>query len=785
MTCLKTNFIFFFLIVVSQAFGQEFSDAWKGHYSYLEIKDITNGTDKFYAAAENALFTYDVNTNVMETISTIEGISGEVISSILYIEDESLVLIGFENGLMQVYDEANRSFLTVVDIIEKPTIPPNDKKINHFTRDGDLVYIATDYGISVYNINSLEFGDTYYIGPNGSQLKVTQTTIFEGNLYASTEQSLYRADLLNPNLIDYNQWESFRPGNWVGIQAVADKIYVARSNRRVYELNNIAISQVAAYTRDITGFKNIEDNLVVTTLLEANAYTSDFIPIINATTNSEFDSNFSKSIYLNDHLYIGTNRIENTGKPAYGVLKTSLTTPEDFEEIHPESPLRNRFFKIKYQEGQIWGTHGGFSVTYNFNGGNRRTGISHFIEDEWRNIVYDTLEENIFRPWYLSNISINPFDSGNVYIGSYYSGLIEFQDNEISNFYNQDNSTIFPFAGNLHLLLASNFDKDGNLYVHNGRIDETLNRKSESGQWTSYSYQSLIDPATSNLGFSSIVFDDNGTIFSGSHGYGLVAYKPNGSNPTLVNIREEVQGMPSPSVKTIAIDRQGQLWLGTDKGIRVVYNTTQFLTNPEVDNIIVLDNGEASELLFQQYVTDIEVDGSNNKWIATLDTGLYYFSSDGQETIFHFTKDNSPLPTNGVLDVALDEVNGVVYIATEKGLLSFKSDASKPKTTLEDAFVFPNPVRPNYDIATNKIKIRDISENVNIKITDIEGNLVAEAQSKTNARFKGYNLEIDGGTALWNGKNLVGDTVASGVYLVMLNDLDTLETKVLKLMVIR
>lgn len=243
--------------------------------------------------------------------------------------------------------------------------------------------------------------------------------------------------------------------------------------------------------------------------------------------------------------------------------------------------------------------------------------------------------------------------------------------------------------------------------------------------------------------------------------------------------------MPSPSVKTIAIDRQGQLWLGTDKGIRVVYNTTQFLTNPEVDNIIVLDNGEASELLFQQYVTDIEVDGSNNKWIATLDTGLYYFSSDGQETIFHFTKDNSPLPTNGVLDVALDEVNGVVYIATEKGLLSFKSDASKPKTTLEDAFVFPNPVRPNYDIATNKIKIRDISENVNIKITDIEGNLVAEAQSKTNARFKGYNLEIDGGTALWNGKNLVGDTVASGVYLVMLNDLDTLETKVLKLMVIR
>jgi len=97
---------------------------------------------------------------------------------------------------------------------------------------------------------------------------------------------------------------------------------------------------------------------------------------------------------------------------------------------------------------------------------------------------------------------------------------------------------------------------------------------------------------------------------------------------------------------------------------------------------VVLDNGEASELLFQQFVTDIEVDGSNNKWIATLDTGLYYFSSDGQQTIYHFTKDNSPLPSNDVLDVALDEENGIVYIATEKGLLSFKSEASKPKRSL-------------------------------------------------------------------------------------------------------
>ncbi|HCY81574.1 MAG TPA: ABC transporter substrate-binding protein, partial [Xanthomarina gelatinilytica] len=205
----------------------------------------------------------------------------------------------------------------------------------------------------------------------------------------------------------------------------------------------------------------------------------------------------------------------------------------------------------------------------------------------------------------------------------------------------------------------------------------------------------------------------------------------------------------------------------------------------EAQSIIVLDDGLPQELLFQTYVSDIEVDGSNNKWIGTIGAGLYYFSSDGQETIYHFTKDNSPLPTNNVVDVAIDQTNGIVYIATDKGLVSYGSGGSETMTTLENAFIFPNPVRPDYNMNDKKIQIRGITENMNIKITDIEGNLVAEAQSNVNTRYRGYNLEIDGGSAYWNGKNLGNNSVASGVYLIMLSDLDSYETKVLKLMVVR
>ena len=164
---------------------------------------------------------------------------------------------------------------------------------------------------------------------------------------------------------------------------------------------------------------------------------------------------------------------------------------------------------------------------------------------------------------------------------------------------------------------------------------------------------------------------------------------------------------------------------------------------------------------------------------------MFYFSSNGQKTIYHFTKDNSPLPSNNINDISIDHEKGKVYIATDRGLVSFSSGSSSPQENLSNAYIYPNPVRPNFNAVDEKVKIKDISENVNIKITDIEGNLVAEAQSRTNLRHRGYNLEIDGGTAYWNGKNLANNSVQSGVYLVMLSDLDTFETKVLKIMVVR
>jgi hypothetical protein len=347
---------------------------------------------------------------------------------------------------------------------------------------------------------------------------------------------------------------------------------------------------------------------------------------------------------------------------------------------------------------------------------------------------------------------------------------------------------------------GSAFDRTGLLWTMTSLTKRPLKSYNPSnGQWQAYSFEELIpNPISDESGYGSdLVIDNNGTKWTTSLRNGVIAYNENGGDNKIKRLYSEEQNMPDVQVKSLAIDNRNQLWIGTFKGLRVLYNTSNFLTNPNpsASEIVIVEEGVPKELLALQFITDIKVDGSNNKWIGTDDAGIFYFSPDGQENIYHFTTDNSPLPSNQIRDISIDSQSGKVFIATSKGLVSFLSGGSNPEDELANAFVYPNPVRPEYNILgssdlndiNNGVKIKGLTENVNIKITDIEGNLVAEAQSRVNLRSSkaGYNFAIDGGTAIWNGKNLGNNVVATGVYLILINDLDSFETKILKLLIVR
>ncbi len=777
----KLASIFIFLLSFSLA-GQNLTTLWEGHFSYLHIKDIVEAGDKVYAASENAIFSYDINTQDIESLTTVNGLSGDEISTLHYSTQYQLLIIGYENGLIEVFDEVNEEMTTVVDILEKQTIPAENKRINHFNEHNGLLYIASDFGIVVYNLSRLEFGDTYYIGSGGSQISIKQTAINQDYIYAACLDNggIKRGLLSNPNLIDYQEWEQVTTGNFEGIEMVEDKLYCLSSNQATFEIiNGTTLNQMAVYVSQPVDFKSANNNLVVTVQNAVFVYDSDFSLLVNPVVVPDFDTIFTSAITTNEGVYVGTED--------FGMLRTKLDDPSKYDEIHPDGPLKNNTFSVEAGFGHVWASYGDYTLFYNPNP-YRQYGISHLYEQEWINTPFDSL----FGLRNLNDIAINPLQPNQAFISSFQDGMLE-MNNGPQQRYDETNSGLeslfLPSAPTFRSLRVSGlaFDQNGILWSITSLVSDPLKSfDPNSNQWRSYDFTPLIpDPILDNLGFEEIIFGVNGVVFVASFSHGVIGYDT--TSGSIRSLNAENGGLPEKVTRAVALDNRGQLWIGTDLGLRVLYNTGDFFDATELTSepIIILDNGIPRELLEDQLISDIKVDGSNNKWIATIGAGLYYISFDGQQIIYHFTKDNSPLPSNNINDISIDGVNGIVYIATDKGLVSFRSGGSSPLEELTEAYVYPNPVRPGFNMLTDKIKIKDITENVNIKITDIEGNLVAEAQSRTNQRHRGYNLEIDGGTAYWNGKNMANNLVASGVYLVMIADLDTLETKVLKLMIVR
>ncbi|MDG1682357.1 MAG: two-component regulator propeller domain-containing protein [Flavobacteriaceae bacterium] len=757
------------------------SQNWNGHYSYHNSIDTSIGNGKIFTASENAIYIHSTQDDQLSIITTIDGLSGDFISNIYYSTNFNKLIIGYENGLIQIVDFNNDNILTIYDIIEKTTIPPNKKKINEFTEVDNIIYISTDYGVSLYDLNSLEFGDSLFIGEGGTQQQVNQTIINDNFLYAVLPDfgGIKRVNL-DLDIINYQNWELVYSGDFDFILNIDDS-FVFTNENNVFFNENGTFSQVISLSQTIKKIVVNEGKIIITSEDKIFIYDTNFNLINSSIISSNFNTNFNSSELYNNYIYVATS--------SKGLLKININNIQQNYSILPAGPLDNNVFSISSLYGSLWATFGDYTSTYNPYPLARK-GVSHWSDEYWNNINYDSIPENAVN---LNNISINPFNLNNIFISSYHGGLLEISDESLSLF-DQSNSGLESLISNETnynsvRISGSNFDDSGTLWLMNSRVDNPLKSFNlDTNQWSSYDFTQIIpDGFNDELGFSDIVIGSNGTKWIGGLNSGLIGFNENAGNPLLKRINDnDVGNLPSPYVKSLAMDNNNHLWIGTIKGLRVLYNTSNFFdANVSTQQIVIEEDGIYKELLEQQFISDIKVDGSNNKWVGTIGSGLFYFSQNGQQTIYHFTKNNSPLPSNNINDIALDFVNGLVFIATDKGLVSFDSGGSTTSSTLNESYVYPNPVRPSFNMNIEKIKISGITEDINIKITDISGNLVAEANSNVNNRYNGFNLEIDGGIAYWNGKNLANNSVSSGVYIVMLSDLDSYDTKILKIMIIR
>jgi hypothetical protein len=434
--------------------------------------------------------------------------------------------------------------------------------------------------------------------------------------------------------------------------------------------------------------------------------------------------------------------------------------------------LRNAIFRVKSSPDAIWAVFGGYSSGYNpytYNSFNVNTyGISKFSGSNWTNIPYESLLGAKALTW----ITINPNNSKQVYFSSFFSGLLKLENDVPVTLYNNTNSGLESLSTTFNdiRINGTTFDKSGNLWMSNSLIKNSLKVLKSNNQWGSYPMDAILDQYNQDS-YGNIEIDKNGTKWIATNRDGVIAFNENSNSIKKINVGADFGNLPYFDARVVAIDKNNQLWIGTVKGLRVLSSVDRFSSGGQMTTypIIILEDGLAQELLYEQFITDIVVDGANNKWIATADSGVFMVSSNGQKTIYRFNTSNSPLPSNSISDIDINGTTGEVFIATDRGMVSFKGNATDATDDLSNVIVYPNPVRPEY---SGTLKISGLIDNCNVKITDIEGNLVHEAIA-------------EGGTIEWDTTAFGKYKVASGVYMIFISGQDGLETKVKKVMIIR
>ncbi len=756
----------------------DFSSSWEDFFSYNNVKDFVKVDQRIYALVDNAVFTYDLSTETVRKISSVQGLSGETTTAIHFSKSTNRLVIGYENGLIEVVDNNGRITISA-DIVNFNQ--SGEKQINHIYEHNGLLYLSTSFAIVEYDINRLEFGDTFFIGNNSSDIKINQTVVFNNTIYAATEQGVFTANVTNNSLIDFNNWNQQLVGtNYNNIVVFNNKIFIS-SGTRLYEFDGMNQTQVRSFSGAINELTSTTSYLSVALTKSFFILNTELSIVIQHTAIDPFNYDLNSVFAENNQLFLGTSQ--------FGLLLSTFSDVGNFREVHPEGPVSNDVFSVAAQNNHLWVTYGGYALTV-LAPLQRRLGYSHFNGTSWF-----TPANNPVNPFPdFVGITLDPDNANRAFISSFgdtrnflntinTGGLMEVDNNVQLNFYNNLNSPLEDIESSdpnrtTVRLPGSAFDSQKNLWVANIAGRNELKKLSSGGSWSGFDISGA--KFQNSFGLTDIAVDRTNNVWIATRGDGAIVFNEQGNRLTSLTTTQTQGSLPNQIVLSLAVDRDNRIWIGTLAGL-VVFNNASGVFDAETRDaspVIIIDDGVPRRLLGEQIVSTIAVDGANNKWFGTDNGGVVYTNPSGQTTIATFNKENSPLPSNRITKIAVDTTNGKVFFATDKGIVAYNSNVSPFGTSLGEVYAYPNPVRKFHNTVTiDGRNGTNLPRGTNVKIVDIAGNLVYE----TNV-VEGQQLQ--GGKVVWDKTNLAGRKVASGVYIVMLTNEDATETSTTKIAII-
>lgn len=739
----------FFLFIPIGLFAQDIPiGTWRDHLPYNDVISVSYGNPIVYCATNSAVFTYDKTDNSVEKLNLVNGLSDIGVSKIRYNSFNEKVIIAYTNGNLDILDK--NKLITNISFIKTSSVI-GGKSINNILFQDHLAYLSTEFGIVVLNTNKLEVVETYFFGPLGSNIDTKAVAFDSTNIYAATTQGVYFANKTSVNLSDFNNWSllpELGSASYSGIVSFAGYIF-ASLDSPIDLTDSIYYNAGGAWQTFIPNGLNIDNmdvlNTPTPTLIVNQEDEVDFYNLSLNLVNNISLSNSQEVVVDEAQNYWFANDGE-------GLLRVN-GDGAILDKIFPNGPNTVNCFDVDMVDEEVWVVAGGMNPTLS-SLGLKENLINHRVDGTWQNTLTELNNENGSVANDAVSVAINPQNTSQVFIGMWDHGLFELNNGEITNRFTAENSALDSVFFGATKIGALAYDDGNNLWVTSSFADDILAVKTADNEWFNYSFSGFNGDAYFDIiidrndykwvigknNKNILVFDDNGTLDITSDD--RVKVIPNSLNNT------ELQGV---EVLSMQEDLDGEIWVGTAEGPAVFFSPSQvFDEDIKAEQIFIQQDGNTEILLGTDIINTIAIDGANRKWFGTQNSGAYLMSENGDEEVLHLTEENSPLLSNNILDIDINGKTGEIFFATDKGLISYKGTATAPNDDFSNVLVYPNPVKPDYD---GVIAIRGLVENTDVKITDISGNLVFETTSF-------------GGQAIWSGKNINGNRVKTGVYLV-------------------
>ena len=753
------------LALTARAQGAVGYGDWQLHLPVNHPLQLADAGDRVYVRTENAFYFLDKNLNTTQVLSHRDGLSDVAVTAVAYDSLTRQTIIGYRSANLDIL-QANGRVRNLNDVLRKTV--QGAKQINRISTGGGKAFLSTTFGLIVVDLNKLEISDTYSnIGPGGTVANVFDTAVANGYLYAATSAGLLRG-ALSSNLLDYRNWTQYLPEPlnstrpaYRFVVADAGKVYATAGNS-VYSFNPAGAGswQAVAGTYSLefrslragsNGVLVVDDNYGVRRIDRTGAVSTVVPPVAGTYT---VDAARARD---------GSYYVVNFQAGLQHVRPGSGQAPETYAANGPESSLA--FSILADARSNIVDVFsGGYSERYLPKG--QLTGFFEFAGGQWSNITANSLPRPADYPNPNSPVRGARTPDGTLYVAHYGGGLLEWRGPGRFRQFGQGSPAGSPLLGTFGD--ASRIEITDLAATNDGKV-WVVNRHLQPGR----SGLSLFDPATTTWQtvpwsqglevLERMTLDDNGYVWASvsrktdgtGASPGILAIDPAGGNPP--RFFTTATGLPDNQIYELTKDRRGYIWAATIKGVAVFndpggpFASTLGFSQP----VVRRGEGTGFPVLFTEAVRTVAVDGGDRKWFGT-DHGLWLFSPDADEALLHFTTTNSPLPSDRIVDVKVNDRTGDVWIATDAGVVAYHGAATVTDGDPHCTAAFPNPVRPDFQ---GVVGINGLANNALVKITDVAGHLV-------------YATTAAGGTVTWNLTMPDGQRVRSGTYLVLSTDAD-------------